>query len=130
MLRKSNRFHGKKSFLRRNRSQEGKFSTKLEKYIRLFDYSNEIDMEPSIAVIWKNTESIENYSNYNKKINANLGDNPNNRHAIFDEYYSTNITGFKLKIKNEHLQSVIFKNFSFCSFTSSTIFLNIGINFI
>jgi hypothetical protein len=79
--------------------------TKLEKYIRLFDYSNEIDMEPSIAVIWKNTESIENYSNYNKKINANLGDNPNNRHAIFDEYYSTNITGFKLKIKNEHLSS-------------------------
>jgi hypothetical protein len=40
-----------------------------------------------------------------KNITKDLGENENNRHAIFDEYYSTNITGVKFKINEENLQS-------------------------
>ena len=80
----------------------------LKNYGTLYDYRDdlEFDLEPSFGAIWMNNDSrASDYIEFRENITKDLGDNINNRHAIFDEYFSTNVTGVKLKIKEENLQS-------------------------
>ena len=80
----------------------------ISNYAILYDYieNNDIDIEPSFGVFWFDGSSRpSDYQKFYSNITKDLGDNDNNRFAIFDEYFSTNVTGFKLKIKAEHLQS-------------------------
>ena len=80
----------------------------LKNYGTLYDYRDdlEFDLEPSFGAIWMNNDSrASDYIEFRENITKDLGENINNRHAIFDEYFSTNVTGVKLKIKEENLQS-------------------------
>lgn len=71
--------------------------------------TNIVESEPTMGIIWLNDKNKpSNYGAFKNNITNDSIFNEEgleNGHAIFDNYFSCNLTGVKLKIKQEHLTS-------------------------